>query len=229
MFDGVGNLVGLGIYTPAEAAYFARISTQTMVRWVHGNRAGGSVIHPELAGDEQRTVTFLDFVQALAIRAIRREFKVPLQRIREAVDHARERYRVEYPFAMQHRTCLFDRDIHIVLPGRKDLVQVSGKGKDQIVAHQIAEPFIADLTFGDDELATAYLAYQWRNRSIVINPMRRFGQPIVDPSGHAVYALLGAYRAERSVEAAAEAYATEPDDVLAAVAYDDLLRRTTAA
>jgi hypothetical protein len=37
--------LGLGMYTPAEAAMYARVSTQLMSRWIHGSAAGGRGCH----------------------------------------------------------------------------------------------------------------------------------------------------------------------------------------
>lgn len=221
------NLLGVGIYTPAEAAYYARVPTQTMTRWVHGDRRGDPVVHAQLEGTQERVVTFLDFVQALAVRAIRREFKIPLGKIREAVEQARTRYSVDYPFAMPHKTFLFDHDIHIELL-RLTLVQVSGKQKGQMVAREIAEPYMVDLTYADD-LACRYYAYSYGTRQVIIDPARRFGQPFVEPCRCSVQSLLGAYRSEGSPEAAAKAYGVEEDDVLFAIRYEDHLQGTAAA
>ena len=222
------DLVGIGIYTPSEAAYYARVTTQTMVRWVHGSRRGDPVFRAQLEGDTEKTVTFLDLVQALAIRAIRREFKVPLPKIREAVEEASQRYSVDYPFAMHHKTFLFDKEIHIELP-KLGSVQISGKQKGQLIERVIAEPYLVDLTFSDEGLAVQYRAFEYRGRCVVIDPARRLGQPIIKPCNCLADSLLDAYRSEGSVGAAARAYGVDEDDVLFAIQYDDHLGGRTAA
>ena len=223
------NLIGIGIYTPAEAAYYARVDTRTMLRWVHGNQAGDPVIHAQL-DDDERTITFLDFVQALAIRAIRIKHKISLQKIREAVEHAQEKYHVEFPFAMRHRTYLFQKEIIIDLPDRLALVQITpGKHQDQMVMPEIAEPYLSDLSFSEDDLAVAFRAFEHGGRTITIDPHRRFGQPIVEGSGYSVQALLDAYQSEGSVESAARAYGVQPEDIFVALHYQDHLWGTIAA
>ncbi len=79
------TLPNVGLYTPAEAAHYARVPTALMVRWIHGNKQGDAVVTAELPNDIEKTVTFVDFVQSLAIRAIRLHHRVPLQKIREAI------------------------------------------------------------------------------------------------------------------------------------------------
>jgi len=221
--------IGIGIYTPSEAAYYARVHPSTMRRWIHGNRAGEPVVHAQLTGDPERTVTFLDLVQALAVRAVRREHRVPLPKIRAAVDHARDRYGVEYPFAMHHRTFLFGNEILIELPKRGGLVQLSGKHRDQHVMREVAELYMEDLTFAKDGLAVEYSAFKHDRKEVIINPILRLGQPVVKTCSYTVSALLEAYRTEGSIARAAKTYGVEPKDVELAIRYDDYLRGATAA
>jgi uncharacterized protein (DUF433 family) len=109
MITGVEKLVGVGLYTPAEAALYARVHNSLMNRWLFGDARGNSVIKPQIGViDDEKIITFLDFVQTLAIRAIRQTRKVPLQKIREAIDQAKRLYRIDYPFAIKHTTYLLD-------------------------------------------------------------------------------------------------------------------------
>ena len=57
-------LLGIGLYAPSEAAFYARVSTQLMTRWIHGNKQGSPVVEAEIARSNDKIVTFLDFVQA---------------------------------------------------------------------------------------------------------------------------------------------------------------------
>ncbi|HEX5269547.1 MAG TPA: hypothetical protein VFW33_03620, partial [Gemmataceae bacterium] len=120
------NLLGVGLYTPAEAALYARVPPKTVRRWLYGSSKEESVIRPELFGRDERVVTFLDFVQTLAIRAVRIQYGVSLQKIRQAVENAKNEYGVEFPFAMQHRTFIFGREVVIKLHDH-EFVQLSGK------------------------------------------------------------------------------------------------------
>src|SRR5205823_770054 len=91
--------------------------TQTMGRWLFGDRQGEAVLRPQLAEANERIVTFLDFIQALHIRQIRTDtkYRIPLTKIREAIETARETYDVVYPLAMDHTTFLYGKEIGIKL------------------------------------------------------------------------------------------------------------------
>ena len=78
------DLLGIGVYTPREAAFYARVPTQTMQRWLWGGLNSESAFTPEIDGP--KLVSFRDFVTTLAIRSIRNSQQpVSLQKIRSAI------------------------------------------------------------------------------------------------------------------------------------------------
>ncbi len=215
------GLLGVGLYRPDQAARYARVTTQMVNRWMHGDARGNRVIEPQLRDDPDRLVSFLDFIQILAIRSIRQKFRVPLRKIREAVQVARDRYRVDFPFAMPHLTFLFGQEILIRRRGDDDLTQVSGPDKHQLVARKIAELYLDDLHFEGIQ-PVVYDAFKYEDRRITMSPARLFGQPLLD-TGHSADRLIQAYCTEGSVEAAAEVMGVAADDVMLAIRYDDFL------
>ena len=232
MITTARGLLNVGLYTPSEAAFYARVSTQLIQRWLWGSRRGEAVVMPQL-GDGERIVSFLDLVQTLAIRAIRTTYEIPLSKIREAVNEARRRYDLTYPFAVRHRTFVFGDLLHaphkanvLIRPEGidEDLVQVSGREKGNKVFAVVAELHMRDLYFGDDQLANAYVAWKRGGREIRFDPRRQFGDPMVGSTGYSVQALWHAYVTEGGVQAAAEAYGVEPEDVEIAIDYFDHLR-----
>jgi uncharacterized protein (DUF433 family) len=229
MLATLDNMLGVGIYTPSEAAFYARLTTATLARWVHGDRTAAPVIRPQKPGDPDRIVTFLDFVQALAIRAIRSEKKVPLQKIRDAIETARDTYGVEHPFAMPHMTYLLGKDILIEIPDRDDLVQISGRHRKQLVIRQVAELYMESLSFGHDRLAASYEAFAYKDLKVVMDPQRKLGKPFLPKCGYTADALVNAYRAEGSPKDAADALGIDVADVNLAIRYFDFLRGSLAA
>ena len=103
----VRDMLKVGLYTPPEAAFYARVRTGMMNRWMFGDKIGSPVFSPQFSDPDEKIVTFLDFIQVLAIRALRLPpHKVPLHKIRQAVDIAREQD-IRYPFAMEHVTYIY--------------------------------------------------------------------------------------------------------------------------
>lgn len=216
-------LLGRGIYTPRQAAHYARLKTQTMRRWIHGNKVGAPAVRAELADDPDEFVTFLDFVQAMAIRAIRLDRKpaVPLQVIRKLVEIAASRYDVPYPLARKHTTYLFDDDIVLRLSD-DTLVQITGHYKGHQLIDEVVETYADDLVFDDETgFPNRYVPLRYKDIEIVLDPNIRFGEATVQPCGYSVHALVTALRSEGNRDRAASAYGVKVDDIKIAERYND--------
>jgi uncharacterized protein (DUF433 family) len=234
------NHLGIGIYTPAEAAFYARVSPRMMTRWVFGDSAGKPVIQRQQPESSEKIVTFLDFVQTLAVREVRHRHGLPLQRIRQGVDEARQRYGIPYPLAQEHCIFLFSDQKgkghgHIVIRLEGDdedvetqFVQLTGHDKGNLLFRQIVEMFLSDLTFdATTKLASCYRPMTEGVANILIDPHRRFGEPVVEPSGYTVEALWHSTNTEGSFKAAAEACGVTVEEVLLANKYYDILDNRT--
>jgi len=236
MIASAKEFLGIGLYTPEEAAFYARVSTRTMNRWMFGGRQGDRVIHPQKATENGKLVTFLDFVQALAIRSIRSKHQVPLQKIREAVDCAVHRG-IEYPFAVEHTTFLFSDEQdeghgEVVLRIGDQLLQASGRNRGNLVMKEIAELYMRSLHFDPDTgLASEFTAWgdMTSEYRIAMNPHIQFGEPVVKPSGYSANTLWEAYEIEGGVRAASEAYGVDVQEVELALAFYDHLLNANAA
>lgn len=216
---------GKGLYLADEAAFYARIHPKTMRRWLEGSTQGERVFQPAREGGEQKFATFLDFVQALAIRSVRTSpnLKISLQKIRKAVTFAEERG-VTYPFARKHTTYWDGKDIHIKLDG-KEFFQATGKHIDQASLRHIVEVYMFDLRFSAlTGLADGYRAFSWAGHDIDMNPEIRFGEPIVTSCQYTAQSLWDATASEGGVEAAARAYGVKETEVECAVRYFDYLQ-----
>lgn len=222
------QMLGIGLYTPAEAALYARIALPTLNRWLFG--AGGQpVVASELEGE--RIVTFIDFVQAMAVRAIRNTKQVPLKKIRDAVRMAQDEFHVEYPLAKRHTIYLFGEDIIINVGDEQSqrLVQATGKKRRNYVMKEVAELFMKDIGFDADGLANLYTAFEWNKYVVKMDPQYCFGEPLLPTCGYSARALWEATIAEGSMANAAKVYQVKEDEVETACRYIDLISPKTAA
>jgi uncharacterized protein (DUF433 family) len=234
--------LGIGIYTPSEAAFYARVSPKMMTRWVFGSSRGRPVIERQLRDSDEKIVTFLDFVQTLAIREVRQRYGLPLQRIRDGVEGARRRYGLDYPLACKHRIFLFSDQrkaghgqIVIRLRGEQpgdgdEYVQLTGRDEGARLIRPVVEMFLDDLCFdASTGYATMYRPMTEGEASVVLDPHRRFGEPLVDPGGYTVESLWRATNAEGGIEEAASAFGVTPSEVRLANKYFDGLMKPDAA
>lgn len=194
-----------GIYTPGEVALFAKLHRTTVQRWFFSNHMGQAVMRPS-SSREERTLSFLDLVQAMAVRDIRRVHKVPLPKIREAVQRAEADYQLSHIFARPHCSVLFEGDIFIYPKGEASPVQVSGKRPHQVALRPIVEAFQRDLSFDENGLARLFTAFRFADESVVMDPAVRFGEPCVTSCGYSARTLYDAVLSEGGVTEAARAF-----------------------
>ena len=209
---------------------------------VFGDHTGEPVIERQLLQSFEKTVTFLDLIQIFAVREIRQRHHISLQRIREGVAVARQHYGVDYPLATQHRIFLFGdpqtrghQQVVVKLNGDEDdsfpeYVQLTGRARGNRLLKPVVEMFMTDLTFD----STTGLAIQYRpmvdeQSAVLLDPTRRFGEPLVEPGGYIAEALWDATNVEGGFEAAASACGVSVQEVEIANRYYDTLLALKAA
>lgn len=188
-------------------------------------------LSPQLLGKSDRFVTFLDFVQSLAVRQIRIDLEVPLVKIRQGIENARKHYDVEFPLAMDHTAYLYAGELIIRKAKEKDeqLIQVSGKEAHHQMLQQVVRVYMKDLSFGTNDLAYAYQAFIYNNVDISMNPQFRFGEPLLRSCGYSARALWESARAEGSIELAAMEHGVTAAEVETAYRYYESLKIPKAA
>jgi uncharacterized protein (DUF433 family) len=216
----VNNYVNSGVYTLTEAALYGTLSSQKLSRWLFGTMQNKPVITSQFV--DEHLVSFYDLIQAMAINKAR-QAKVSLTKIRQAIKFAQDTYGVDLPLAYNHELWLFYGDLDIKFPNREP-VQISGSQRGQSLMNQIVEPFKSNLTFDVNGLVVLYEPYKKYGRSIVLDPKKQFGQPVVSNTGYRADVLDNAYMAECSYQIAASEYGVDVKDVKIAVEYITKLR-----
>lgn len=209
-----------GVYTVPQAAYLARLHPTTLRRWIDTERVDTPAISRRLPDSPKGVVSFVDFIQLLAVRAIRRKKKVSLPKIRAVVQEAEKRG-VEYPFARRHTIFLLGNDLALKI--NDNLIWATGKDRDQQLMEPIVEPYLDDLGWDSSGLANSFSPLTNGTSKIVLMPSQRLGAPVVDTCGYTVNALLEAVQSEGSIKNAAMMCEVEVDEIKLALRYDDSL------
>ena len=212
---------GLGLYSVSEAARYAKMPPSTVRRWFFPGKAAHCLRRGDIESDEEKALSFLDFVEAIAVRSLRVDYRVSLNTIRRAIDFAQDTYRTDHLFAREDHKTLIDgsRQIHIIFPGEENPVKMGGEGAGQTTFRACIEGYMEDLEFNRERLANLYTAFQFGGQKVVMNPAFRFGEPIIEENGYPVHVLWRAVVSEGSPERAAELYAASVASVKAAYRY----------
>ena len=225
------QLIGVGLYTPREAARFTKLRTGTFNRWFYGDAQGQPALKPRFDSTaEDRVVTFWDLIQALAVRRVRTSpmgKRISLQHIRDVVGEC-EGMGITSPFARRHTLYWFSDRLILRTDdsrtgGEQYIGLSAGVDKDQLYHGAIIRPYLEDVYYGSDKMARRWTALSSANYRVVLDSDRRFGMPIIEPDGVLVSALVDAIESEGSTQQAARAFDIKPEAIDLAIKYQEYL------
>lgn len=194
---------GLGVYSFADAARFIGAKPRELRRWTlgypHKTRSGeesfsSPLWRTQLADTDFEGLGFKDLIELRFVHAFRNE-GVSLQVIRRTLEVARERFSTPYPFTCKRFRTDGKRIFMEVVEesGDESLVDVE---KQQNVIQKVIGPSLREGV----ELDMHGEASRWfplrGSKSIVFDPARKFGQPILAEFDIPTIAIFDAVRAE---------------------------------
>lgn len=218
--DSLG-LIGIGLYTPAEAERLVGVRAQRIVRWLRGSVAHGR--HYERLwrsqidlGDGRVYLGFGDLMEVRVADAFIRAGLSP-QKVRRAIEKGREIIGEERPLStVRFRTDGRSIFLHVLEEeGTHTMIDVL---KSQYAFRDFIEPSLKNIEFDE-----AGVPVRWWPRGkaarIVIDPARSLGQPIEAESCVPVAILAAAARAEGSTERAARVWGVSTASMRRAIAF----------
>jgi len=222
------TLIGIGVYTVPEVSRLTGVGDQSIRRWVQGYRfrrdqalrAMPAVWHADLGlVDGTIALSFLDMMEVRFIQAFR-QHHVSWAAIREAARLACEMFNENHPFTLGR----FRTD------GKRIFQQIEEQGAVRLfdmnrqswVFHEIVSPSLYQgIEFSVDQVVRWFPMHP--RRTVVVDPERSFGRPIVSRESVPTDVLAAAARAEGSIECAARWFDVSPASVRAAVAFEKRL------
>lgn len=202
-------------YPFAEAAHYLNLPVSTLSAWCKGQayhhqqarRSFEPVIR--LDGTPREGLSFLNLVEAHVLAAIRREHRIPLQKVRRALDYLQRELGVERPLT----NARFETDgISLFVRELERLVNVSEAGQLEI------EPLLRVRLkrIARDPTGLPIKLYPFtRNtvavgepRPIEIDPRIAFGRPVLAGRGVPTAVLADRFKAGDSLTALAMDYDT---------------------
>ena len=213
---------GIGIYTAPEAARMIGMSASTLRRWLlgyeHDERFEPHLWQPQYdpAEEDGLLLGFRDLVEARIVQALRAK-RIGLPTIRTCIQRAREIIGDERPvstreFKTDGRTIFLEITQGLDEPRFIDLKRSQG------VFKRVVEPSLQDLEFGPTGAERWWLLPG--KRSIVADPARSFGQPIIADHGMTTARAVQIVTAEGSIENAARVYEIKPALLRDALSYE---------
>ena len=223
------SLLNTGLYTVSEAARLTRVSSGKIRRWLRGYnfRSGARVRRSEAVweGDLQPienklALSFCDLLELRFVDAFIRA-GVSWRTMRRAHATAQERLKTTHPFCSNRIAT--DGGSILLRQGKEDSDQaLIDLVTDQREFSRIVETFLKELEFSGSDIVWWPLG---RERQIVVDPKRNFGQPTVARSGVPSQVLARSAEANASQELVATWYEVQPEEVRDAVDFEQSLAK----
>lgn len=221
--------LGIGYYTVPEAARLVRVPPRSIRRWLGGYdyRSNGNYFRmpplwkPELpaANDDRIELGFRDLIELRFVHAFVSQ-GIDLRIVRACLDRAKNLTGEERPFSTRRfRTdgrTIFMEEVKTL--GGETLTDLR---RGQFVIKTVIEQTFRDLEF-EAEVVARWRPFHGRD-SIVVDPKRAFGQPILAAFGTPTSALADAVVAEGSLERVAALYEVTIATVRDAVRFEQYL------
>lgn len=221
---------GIGAYTALEAARMVGMHPATLRRWLlgyqHDGRIEPALWKPQYAPDEDGVLLgFRDLVEARIVNALR-EKHIGLPTIRQCIERARQIVGDERPFSTQEFKTDGKTIFLEITRGIEEPVFINLRNS-QGVFKRVVEPSLKDLDFGPTGAERWWLLHG--KKTVVADPARSFGQPILADYGISTVRIVEAVEAEGSIERAAKVYEIKPSVIRDALAYEASIGNRKAA
>lgn len=224
------TLLGKGLYSIPEAARIVHTFPRSVRRWTLGYKLQGSerssppiLPAPVLKLDGEEILTFQQLVEVLFISLFRKH-NISMPVIRAAAYRAAMLFKTDHPFAVEGlRTdgkaifLLSPDDVEGVT--RSQAVQDLARG--QFVIKEFAEPYFTKIHY--EHLEAVRYWPLGKDRNVVIDPNRAFGEPIDAKTGVPTKAVYGMYRGGGTVEAISHWYGVEQEAIRDIIEFEQSL------
>jgi uncharacterized protein (DUF433 family) len=213
-------------YGTSEVAHYLQIPASTLRSWVKGRcyptEAGPGFFEPLIALPDYATegppgLSFMNVIEAHVLDALRREHRIAMHKVREALTYVEERFPSKHPLADQK----FETDgIDLFVDRYGQLINLSQQG--QLAMRSILRGYLSRIE--RDATGVPIKLYLFtRTRSadepkvIAMDPYVSFGRPVLEGTGITTTIIAERYKAGESIEELARDYECPPPAIQEAI------------
>lgn len=213
----ISPTIGEGVYSVPDAAKILGFPIDKIRRWIKtywedkfANKSGAYT----WGEGRDRGFNFHTLVELIAIYALR-EKNVSFHKIIEARKFLQNELNTEYPFAS--KKVMSDGEQFYYAINNSVLLDVNLSRQTSI--KDLVEPYCEKLDFDAIDLLASQFWPLGKERSIVVDPHHRFGEPIVEGTNISADVIASMIDAGDDIDMIADIYRLTPKQVRDAVAF----------
>jgi uncharacterized protein (DUF433 family) len=165
----------------------------------------------------KRELSFVNLVEAHVLAAIRAQYNLRLDRVRDAMDYVRKAFGSQHPLA-EHRFQTNGVDLFVVK--FEQLINVTRQG--QLAMKQVLEASLRRIEWDASGIACQLYPFTRRQipdapKAVLIDPRVSFGRPVLAGTGIATAIVAERYKAGEDIDILAQDYDRARSDIEEAI------------
>ncbi len=213
-------------YTFHDASFYLGVPLATLRSWIKGRfyptKREHKFFEPifRLPNTDKPLLSFTNLVEVHVLNAIRREYKVDLQKVRKTIAYIQRHFSYKHPLADQR----FETDgINLFIHHYGDLINVSQDG--QLAMKVVLKEHLSRIEHNPDGRAVRLYPFlrasgHRANKSVVIDPYVSFGNPVITGTGIPTSIIASRFIAGDSVTDIASDYGRQTFEIEEAIRYE---------
>ena len=229
------QIYNLPTYSLTDAARYLHIPLPTLRTWVKGRsyptKTGPKTFHPliERPDSQYPQLSFTNLVEAHVLRVIRKGHKIPLDKVRLALDYIGKQFNTEHPLVLKK----FSTDgVDLFIEQVEHLVNASRSG--QLAMKQVLNNLLTRIEWDEQDIAARLFPLieiygsefierdgkETDNKILTIDPNISFGKPTITGTGVPTQIVTELYDAGDSIEDIATDYNCTPFQIETAILFE---------
>jgi len=213
-------------YAVSEVAHYLDIPLATLRSWVRGRSypvsGGKKYFKPVIkaAAYSPTRLSFINLVEAQVLDALRREHRINLPQIRDAITYLANQFSSEHPLADQQ---FATNGIDLFVEKYGQLINTSQDG--QLAMKSILEKVLKRVQRDRKGAPARLYLFTRRNDpdapySVVIDPSISFGRPILEGTGIVTSIIAERYKAGENINELVQDYERPRTEIEEAIRYE---------
>ncbi len=204
------------LYSIPECARYLGLPAARVRSWVTGSGDSGPLI--QAAGSEPTSLSFVNLVELHVLAALRQRHKVPMQRIRPAIDALEDRLGVHHPLARRE---LLTDGLNVFTEHLGQLLNLS-RGQFAI---RVMEAYLDRVEHDSKGIASRFYPFSRGDeldapKLIAIDPTVSFGRPVIFGTGVRASVVANFFKGGESIADLADEYRLDANQIEEAVRYE---------
>jgi uncharacterized protein (DUF433 family) len=215
-------------YTIAQAAYYLRVNQGTLRHWVRGGTYptsdGPKRAKPVITIARSRRplgLSFFNLVEVHVLRALRTSEDIPLQRIRPALKYVEEQLGTKHPLVNEK---FMTDGLNLFVERYGQIINASKGGR--IEMRQALQDTLRRIERDDKGVASGYFLWArdpLEEKKVIVDPKVSFGKAVLTGTGIPIITLAERVRAGDEIDAVADDYGVDAEDVEYALRWEPLV------